>query len=210
VEMPHCVVMRILIIGATGTIGRPVVAALHGRHELVLASKNKAEEKVDIADPASIRALFKRAGKFDAIVVAAGDAAFKPFAQLQDEDFALSIRSKLMGQVNVVRYGMDSVNDGGSFTLTSGTLAEHPMQNGAAASTVNGAINSFARAAAHEAPRGIRVNAVAPPWITETLVAYKMNPEGGMPATDVARAYAEAVEGRQTGQIIAPAFSSRR
>ena len=202
--------MRILLIGATGTIGRPVVAALTGRHELVLASRTKAHEKVDIADPASIRALLERVGKVDAVVVAAGDAAFKPFAELTDDDFALSLRSKLMGQVNVVRFGMEFVNDGGSLTITSGTLADHPMVDGAAASTVNGAINSFARAAAHEAPRDIRVNAVAPPWITETLIAYKMNPEGGMPATDVARAYVKAVEGKQTGQVISPAFSSRR
>lgn len=201
--------MRILIVGATGTIGRPLVAALQNRHELVLASKNKSGEKVDISDPASIRALYSRVGKVDAVVVAAGDAAFKPFAQLSDDDFALSLSSKLMGQVNVARFGMDFVNDGGSFTITSGTLAEHPMMAGAAASTVNGAINAFARAAAHEAPRDIRVNAVAPPWITETLIAYKMNPEGGMPASDVARAYAKSVEGRQTGQVISPTFSSR-
>jgi NAD(P)-dependent dehydrogenase (short-subunit alcohol dehydrogenase family) len=202
--------MRILIIGATGTIGRPIAAELQGRHELVLASKNKSAEKVDISDPASIRALYTRVGKVEAVVVAAGDAAFKPFAQLADDDFALSLKSKLMGQVNVVRYGMDFVNDGGSCAITSGTLAEHPMMAGAAASTVNGAINAFARAAAHEAPRDIRVNAVAPPWITETLIAYKMNPEGGMPASDVARAYAKSVEGKQTGQVISPTFSSRR
>lgn len=201
--------MRILIIGATGTIGRAIAAALQGRDELVLASKNKSSEKVDIADPASIRELFERVGKVDAVVVAAGDAAFKPLAELADGDFALSLKSKLMGQVNVVQYGMNSVNDGGSFTLTSGSLALEPMIAGAAASTVNGAINSFARAAAHEAPRDIRVNAVAPPWITETLIAYKMNPEGGMPASDVGRAYAKAVEGKQTGQVISPAFSSR-
>jgi NAD(P)-dependent dehydrogenase (short-subunit alcohol dehydrogenase family) len=202
--------MRILIIGATGTIGAAVVAAFQGRHELVLASRQKAHEQVDISDPESIRALYKRSGKFDAVVVAAGQAAFRPLAQLTDEDFALSIRSKLMGQVNVVRFGFDSVHDGGSFTITSGTLANEPMMSGTAASLVNGALNSFTRAAAHEAPREIRVNAVAPPWITETLLAYKMDPVGGMPAMDVGRAYAAAVEGKQTGQIISPAFSSRR
>jgi len=201
--------MRILIIGATGTIGRAVVAGLAGRHELVLASRQKAHEQVDIADPESIRALYKRVGKLDGVVVAAGEAAFRPLAELTDEDFALSIRSKLMGQVNVVRFGFESVNDGGSFTLTSGTLAREPMTGGTAASLVNGALNSFARAAAHEAPREIRVNAVAPPWITETLLEYKMDPEGGMLAVDVARAYALAAEGKQTGQIISPAFSSR-
>ena len=202
--------MRILIIGATGTIGRPIVAALQDRHELVLASREKSHERVEIADPASIRALFSRVGKLDAVVVAAGQAAFQPLAKLTDEDFALSLRSKLMGQVNVVRYGFDFINDGGSFTLTSGTLANEPMVSGSAASLVNGAINSFTRAAAHEAPRSIRVNAVAPPWVTETLIAYKMNPEGGMPAVDVGRAYVESVEGKQTGQVISPVFSSRR
>ena len=207
-ELPS--IMRILIIGATGTIGQAVVAGLQGRHELVLASRQKAHEQVDISDPASIRALYKRVGKLDAVVVAAGEAAFRPLAELTDDDIALSTRSKLMGQVNVVRFGFDSVSDGGSFTLTSGTLANEPMRSGAAASLVNGAINSFARASAHEAPRGIRVNAVAPPWVTETLLAYKMDPEGGMPAVDVARAYVGAVEGTQTGQVISPAFSSRR
>ncbi|MDQ2767789.1 MAG: short chain dehydrogenase, partial [Gemmatimonadota bacterium] len=130
--------MRILIIGATGTIGRSIVAALQERHDLVLASRQKAQEQVDISDSASIRALYKRVGKVDAVITAAGDAAFHPFSELTDEDFALSMRSKLMGQVNVVRYGMDSANDGGSFTITSGSLAQEPMVGGAAASTVNG------------------------------------------------------------------------
>jgi NAD(P)-dependent dehydrogenase (short-subunit alcohol dehydrogenase family) len=200
--------MRILVIGATGTIGRPLVAALQGRHELVLASRQNAHEHVDISDPASIRALYKRVGKLDAVVAAAGEAAFRPLAELIDEDVALSIRSKLMGQVNLVRYGLDSVHDGGSFTLTSGTLANEPMVGGAAPSLVNGALNSFTRAAALEAPRKIRVNVVAPPWVTETLIAYKMDLAGGMPAVQVARAYVESVEGKQTGQVISPKASS--
>jgi NAD(P)-dependent dehydrogenase (short-subunit alcohol dehydrogenase family) len=199
--------MRILIVGATGTIGRPLVAALQGRHELVLASRQKAHEQVDLADPASIRALYTRVGKLDAVVCAAGEAKFAPFAQLTDDDFAFSLRSKLMGQVNLVRYGFDSVNDGGSFTLTSGTLAREPMVGGAVASLINGALDSFTRAAALEAPRKIRVNVVSPPWITETLIAYKMDPTGGMPATDVARAYVATIEGRQAGEVISPSRS---
>jgi NAD(P)-dependent dehydrogenase (short-subunit alcohol dehydrogenase family) len=200
--------MRILIVGATGTIGRPLVAALQGRHELVLASRQQAHEHVDISDHASIRALYKRVGTLDAVVAAAGETRFEPLATLSDDDFAFSMGSKLMGQVNLVRYGFDSVNDGGSFTITSGTLADEPMVGGAASSLVNGALNSFMRAAALEAPRGIRVNVVAPPWITATLIAFKMDPTGGMPATDVARAYVEAVEGKQHGEVIKPKFSS--
>ena len=196
--------MRILIVGATGTIGRPLVAALQGRHELVLASKQRAHEKVDIVDPASIRALYKRVGKLDAVVSASGEAKFAPLAKLTDEDFAFSMRSKLMGQVNLIRYGFDSVNDGGSFTITSGTLAREPMVGGAIASLVNGALDSFTRAAALEAPRNIRVNVVSPPWVTETLVELKMDTANGLPAAEVARAYVESIEGKQTGAVISP------
>jgi len=196
--------MRILIVGATGTIGRPLVAALQGRHELVLAIRAKAHEKVDIADPASIRALYKRVGKLDAVVSASGEAKFAPLATLTDEDFAFSIRSKLMGQVNLIRYGFDSVNDGGSFTITSGTLAREPMVGGAVASLLNGGLDSFTRAAALEAPRNIRVNVVSPPWVTETLIELKMDPTIGLPAAEVARSYVDSIEGKQTGAVISP------
>jgi NAD(P)-dependent dehydrogenase (short-subunit alcohol dehydrogenase family) len=200
--------MRILIVGATGTIGRPLVAAVQGRHELVLASRQQAHEKVDLSDPASIRALYKRVGKLDAVVSAAGEAKFSPLAKLTDDDFAFSLKSKLMGQVNLVRYGIDSVNDGGSFTLTSGVLASQPMIGSGAVSLVNSGVEGFTRVAALEAPRGIRVNIISPPWITETLIAFKMDPTGGMPAADVARAYVDSIEGKQSGHVISPKFVS--
>jgi NAD(P)-dependent dehydrogenase (short-subunit alcohol dehydrogenase family) len=200
--------MRILIVGATGTIGRPLAAALQDRHELVLASREKAHEQVDIADPASIRALYKRIGRLDAVVSAAGEARFAPLATLTDEDFAFSIRSKLMGQVNLVRYGFDSVSDGGSFTITSGVLAQQPMIGSGAVSLVNSGVEGFTRAAALEAPRKIRVNVVSPPWVTETLIALKMDPAGGLPAAEVARAYVESIEGTQSGAVISPRAQS--
>jgi NAD(P)-dependent dehydrogenase (short-subunit alcohol dehydrogenase family) len=200
--------MHILIVGATGTIGRPLVAALEGKHELVLASRQKSHEQVDLADPASIRALYKRVGKLDAVVCAAGEARFKPFAQLSDDDFEFSMGSKLMGQVNLVRYGFDSVNDGGSFTLTSGILAQQPMIGSGVVSLVNSALEGFTRAAALEAPRKIRVNVVSPPWVTETLIAFKMDPKGGLPAADVARAYVASIEGKQNGVVISPSSGS--
>lgn len=200
--------MRILIVGATGTIGRPLVAALQDRHDLVLASREKAHERVDISDPASIRALYRRIGKLDAVASASGEARFRPLAELTDEDFAFSMGSKLMGQVNLVRYGFDTVSDGGSFTITSGTLAREPMVGGAVPSLLNGALESFTRAAALEAPRRIRVNVVSPPWVTETLLAFKMDPTNGMSADEVARAYVESIEGKQTGAVISPGARS--
>jgi NAD(P)-dependent dehydrogenase (short-subunit alcohol dehydrogenase family) len=199
--------MRILVVGATGTIGRPLVAALQGRHELVLASRQKAHEQVDITAPSSIRALYQRVGKLDAVVAVAGDAAFHPLAELTDDDFTFSLGSKLMGQVNLVRLGFESVNDGGSFTITSGVLADTPMVGGAATSLVNGALNSFTRAAALEAPRKIRVNVLCPPWVTETLIARKMDLPNSIPAERLARTFVETIEGKQTGQVIRPGTS---
>ena len=100
------------------------------------------------------------------------------------------------------------MSDGGSFTITSGTLAREPMVGGAIASLMNGALDSFMRAAALEAPRNIRVNVVSPPWVTETLIEFKMDPTNGMPAVEVARAYVESVEGKQTGVVISPGAKS--
>jgi NAD(P)-dependent dehydrogenase (short-subunit alcohol dehydrogenase family) len=194
--------MRILLIGATGTIGRAVAAVLHGRHELVLASRQKSHEKVDIGDPGSIRALYQRVGRVDAVISAAGLAAFKPFASLSDADFELSLHNKLMGQVNLVRFGVDSVADGGSFMLTSGVLAQEPMPGAAAISLVNAGLEGFARSAALELPRNQRLNVVSPPWVSETLQAMGRDPKGGLPAAVVAKAYLATVEGKETGKVI--------
>ena len=196
--------MRILLIGATGTIGKAIAAALGRRHEVLLASRHQAPLQVDIADPVSIRALYAKVGKVGAVISAAGEARFKPLDELSDADFAFSIDSKVMGQVNLVRYGLDSVTDKGSITLTSGILAQHPSRGSGAVSLVNAALEGFTRAAALEAPRGIRINVVSPPWVAETLKALGMPLEGGLPAATVAQAYVRSVEGKDTGEVISP------
>jgi NAD(P)-dependent dehydrogenase (short-subunit alcohol dehydrogenase family) len=196
--------MRILLIGATGTIGQAVAAALRSKHDLLLASHSKADLHVDVSDPASIKRLYASVSRVDAVISAAGQARFKPFAQLTDDDFRFSVDNKLMGQVNLVRYGFESVNDKGSFTITGGSLGQSPMIGSGVISLVNAGLEGFARAAALEAPRSIRVNLVAPPWVTETLKAFGMPLEGGLPAAQVAQAYVRTVEGTGTGEIISP------
>jgi NAD(P)-dependent dehydrogenase (short-subunit alcohol dehydrogenase family) len=194
--------MKVVVIGATGTIGQAVVQALSGRHEIVPVSHAKGELRVDLASRDSIERLFSAIGPFDALVSAAGQAAFKPLPDLKDEDFQFSLSNKLMGQVNLVRIGSRTITEGGSFTLTSGLLAREPMPGGAAISLVNSGIEGFARAAALEKPRNIRVNVVSPPWVSETLKAMGMDPSGGMPAARVAKAYMRSVEGQDTGEVI--------
>jgi NAD(P)-dependent dehydrogenase (short-subunit alcohol dehydrogenase family) len=194
--------MKILVLGATGTIGRAVAAALAPRHEVVPVSHSKTPITVDFDRPASIRAMYQAAGQVDAVISAAGSGKWLPLATLSDDDFAFSLANKLMGQVNLVRYGFDHVRDRGAFVLTSGILAQSPMPGSAAISLVNAGLEGFARAAALEAPRGIRVNVVSPPWVQETLRALGMDPTHGLPAATVARASVQAVEGAESGVVI--------
>jgi NAD(P)-dependent dehydrogenase (short-subunit alcohol dehydrogenase family) len=197
--------MRILVIGAHGTIGREIVNALATEHEIIGASRSGSDLKVDITDPASIAAMYKQAGKLDAVISAAGSGAWKPLDQLTDADFASSLGNKLMGQANVVRYGLANINDGGSITTTSGVLAKNPMPGSAAISLINAGLEGFIRAAALEAPRNIRINVVSPPWVTETLMQMgSTDLSHGLPAATVALAYVRSVTGNETGQVIEP------
>lgn len=196
--------MRVLVVGASGTIGREIVKALEAVHEVLPATRQHTTLSVDIAEPASIRALYQQVGKLDAVVCAAGGARFASLEQLSDDDFEFSLLSKLMGQVNLTRFGFASIGDGGSITLTSGVLSRMPTKGGAAFSLVNAGLEGFVRAVALEAPRGIRVNIVSPPWVTETLMALKMDPTMGLPAATVARAYIHSVTGEHTGTVIEP------
>jgi NAD(P)-dependent dehydrogenase (short-subunit alcohol dehydrogenase family) len=194
--------MKVLVIGASGTIGSAVADAFEQQgHEVLRASRN-SQHKVDLGDPASVKALFASTGRLDAVVSCAGTAVFKPLADLSDDDLQAAINNKLMGNVNLVRFGLDSVNDGGAFILTSGIFSQQPMPGVPAIAMVNGALESFGRAAALDAPRGIRVNVVCPPFIRET--AEKIGMPGGIPAAENAKAYLSLATGKETGQVVVP------
>ena len=193
--------MRVVVIGATGTIGTAISRALTPRHQVIPVSRH-GEPPTNLEDPASIARMYHILGRVDAVICAAGEARFAPLAQLTDEDFAFSVRSKLLGQVNVIRLGLGQVADGGSITVTSGIVATKPSPGSGAVSLVNAALEGFVRAAALEAPRGIRVNVVSPPWVTETLQALGMPLAGGLPAATVAEAYVRSLESTKTGAVI--------
>ena len=194
--------MKILLIGASGTVGSAVADELAPRHEIVRAGRNSGEERVDISDSASIRKLFERIGRFDALVCAAGNVNFVPLADMKEADFSLGLQDKLMGQVNLLLIGREFANDGASFTFTTGVLSHDPIRSGASASLVNGAVDAFVRAAAIEMPRGMRVNSVSPNVLVEAMGSYAPYFRGfkPVPAAEVALAYAKSVEGLQTGQ----------
>jgi NAD(P)-dependent dehydrogenase (short-subunit alcohol dehydrogenase family) len=195
--------MKIIVIGASGTLGKAVAGELAQRHEIVAIGRKSGELHADMRELKSLRAVFEKSGKVDAMVCAAGSVHFGPWAELTPEKFDIGLRDKLMGQVNVVLAGQEFLKDGGSFTLTSGILSEDPIQYGAAASLVNGALESFVRAAAIELPRGLRINVVSPTVLQESMSSFGPYFRGykAVPARDAALPYSKSVEGKQTGQV---------
>jgi NAD(P)-dependent dehydrogenase (short-subunit alcohol dehydrogenase family) len=195
--------MRIIVIGGTGTIGAAVVKELAPRHEMIIVGHKSGDLTCDVTSEKSLAQLFEKVGKYDAVVVTTGTVHFEELSQMTPEKYQIGLNSKLMGQVNSVLIGSRTINEGGSFTLTSGILSRDPIKAGSSASMVNSAIEGFVRAAALELPRGLRINAISPTLLTESLSAFAPYFRGyeSVPASRVALAYSKSVEGLQTGQI---------
>ena len=195
--------MKILLIGGYGTIGRRVAEHFKKDHEVVLAGRYAGDFQVDISRQESIRQLFNEAGLFDAIVCMAGEARWAPFQDLTEQDFYLGIESKLMGQVNLVRIGRQHLNPGGSITLTTGILADHPVPMTSSAALVNGALHSFVRSIQLDVGTSFRVNVVSPALVEDAAQKYgdlfKGQPINTM--QEVVKAYEKAVLGNETGKI---------
>jgi len=195
--------MKILVVGANGTIGKAVVDELKSRHEIISVGRTRGDRQVDISDPVSIRKLFEDVGNVDAVVNAAGDVHFGPLLDMTPEQLQVGLSHKLMGQVQLALEATKHLNPGGSVTLVAGTLSHDPIRFGASASLVNSAIEGFVRAAAIEFPPGTRINAVSPTVLCESMDAYGAYFRGTecVPAKRVALAFSKSVEGAQTGQV---------
>ena len=195
--------MRVLLVGASGTVGQAAAGGL-ARHQIIRAGRSSGDVTVDLTSGDSIRAMYQTVGKVDAVVAAAGHVHFGPLVGMTAAQFRKGLDDKLMGQVNLVLLGLDHVNDGGSFTLTSGVLDRDPVRQGANAAAVNGALGAFVKAAAIEMPRGIRINAVSPGLLEESVEAFDGFFPGHEPVSSarVGLAYAKSVDGALTGEVI--------
>lgn len=195
--------MKIVIVGASGTVGSAVSSLLATQHEIVRVGRSQGDAQVDMTSSASIDALFEGIGPFDALVVASGNVAFAPLTELTDAQWQLGLESKLMGQVKLTRAAIPYLNEGGSITLISGILSEEPINWGSSATTINGAIEHFAKAAACELPKGLRINVVSPSVLIESMDKYADFFPGfvPVPAAKVAQAYQKSVMGVQSGQV---------
>lgn len=196
--------MKIIVVGAAGDIGQAACKELGSRHELIRVGRSGGDCRVDVADMASVKALYREVGDFDAVVSCAGDATFAPLAELDQQSFMVGLQQKVMGQVNLVLAGLDAIADGRSFTLTSGVLDRDPIRMGTNAATANGALAGFAKSAAIEMPRRLRINVVSPGMLDVSAPRYGAWFPGHKPvrSSDVGLAYAKCVEGAQTGQVV--------
>lgn len=195
--------MKILAVGATGTVGGSAADALEEKgHEVIRASRS-GEHSIDLRDPSSIDALFEKIGTVDAVVSGAGGAPFVDTAEATPEQFEQGFADKLAGQINLVLRGVPHVADGGSFTLVTGILAQEPIPGSVVAGTVNGGLESFVTSAATELPRGLRLNAVSPTVLEESLGKYGKFFAGYLPrrAAEIGQAYVKSVHSRHTGQV---------
>lgn len=182
--------MRILIIGASGTIGKTLVPFLTQNHEVITAGRNSGDLHVDIASPASIKDMFEKVGTVDACICVAGDSYTGPLYSLTTENMNIGIQNKLLGQAHLVVIGEKYLTANGSFTLTSGKMGDKPGINAAAKAMANGGVNSFVLAASQELPRNIRLNAVSPAKVVD------------IPADKLINGYMKSIEGDANGEII--------
>ena len=196
--------MKIAIIGASGTIGSKVTVHFRERHQVLTAGRNSGDFRVDICEADSIKAFFSKTGTLDAVVCIAGEAKWASLEELNEADYYTGIRSKLMGQVNLVRIGDAYLNPGGSITLSTGILADDPVPGTSSAAMVNGALHSFVRAAALEMTPGHRLNAVSLGLVEDAYAKYHSYFPGHIPVgmDEVIAAYERSVMGKGHGEII--------
>lgn len=197
--------MKIIIVGASGTMGKYLTKAFEKEHEIVTAASRGCDVQVDITLPGSIERMFKQVGGFDALISTAGPTFVGPWKKLTDKEFRQGVEGKMMGQINLVLIGQNYIHPKGSFTLITGALSHDPQKNFANASAANGAVEGFVRAAAIELENGVRINAVSPTVIENSPQYFPYFP-GDIPVTmqQLEFGFRKSVFGANTGQIIKP------
>jgi NAD(P)-dependent dehydrogenase (short-subunit alcohol dehydrogenase family) len=191
--------MKIIIVGASGRIGKEVDKALSVNHDIVRVGYRSGDIQCDYTIPESVRDMFEKLGEFDALIsVIGGDSIFKPFADLDDDDYKYGFERKFLGQIRFLKLGETYVRDNGSFVFTSGFLSHYPNPASIATGPLNAAVNTFVRNTASLLPRGIRINVVSP----APIVQPGQEGKGLVTAAETAKLYVEAVEGNITGQVL--------
>jgi NAD(P)-dependent dehydrogenase (short-subunit alcohol dehydrogenase family) len=191
--------MKIIIVGASGRIGKEVDKALTDRHETIRVGIRSGDVQCDYTNTKSVRSMFEKIGEFDSLIsVVGGDSTFKPFQDLNDEDYRYGFERKFLGQIRFLKLGENFVRDNGSFVFTSGFLSQYPNPYSIATGPLNAAVDTFVKNTAPLLPRGIRINVVSPAPIVEPGQEGK----GLVTAAETSKLYVEAIEDNITGKVL--------
>ena len=139
--------------------------------------------------------------RIEALPIWHGSIAIEPLhGGLSNESYTVADA----GRRFVVRLGRDFVNEGGSFTLTTGILADDPVYGTTNAAMVNNAIHGFVIAVSQELKNGLRINVVSPGLVEDSAERLGDHFPGHIPVAmdKVAAGYVRSVEGWRTGEVI--------
>jgi NAD(P)-dependent dehydrogenase (short-subunit alcohol dehydrogenase family) len=194
--------MKALVIGYSGTIGKAVTQLLKEKGYEVIPASRSTDPAMDMEDPLSIDKFFAGIDEIEAIVAIAGDVAAGPIDKLTDEQVELSLKSKLAGQINIVRKGLTKLRPNGVFVITGGMLAFMSWPQTSMYTMVNAGLDAFAKAAALDLTEGRRIVIVHPPYVAETAAKLGMDTSQWPNAGETAKAYLEAIEGNKNGEPV--------
>jgi NAD(P)-dependent dehydrogenase (short-subunit alcohol dehydrogenase family) len=191
--------MRIIVMGATGTVGQKVAETLETSEEVIRVGRTSGDLLVDYTDARSVEDMFKEIGSFDALVAAiGGDSVFKPYDELTDDDFRYGFERKVLAQLRLVSLGTPHAGKGGSFTLSSGFLSDYPNPWSTATGPLNAAVNVAVSSIAPLLPNDLRLNVVS----AAPIVPDGQEGRGRVTAASVAEAYVESIRSARTGETL--------
>lgn len=191
---------KIIVIGSTGVIGKEVVKLMKNQYQVIEVNRSSGNYKLDMSDTKAVEDMFKEIGGFDAVIATSGYGKWGSIDEHTIQDFHDGLNSKLMGQINLVMIGRKYANDGAAFVISSGILAQYPVEGGLSLGVINAGLEAFVRGAAFEM-KNMRVNAVSPSFAKETMELMGMDSSTGVPAIEFAKLYKEAIESGKTGEI---------
>ena len=201
---------RILVFGASGGLGGPLVEQLAKAGARLTVSGRSIESdhhtvNADLTLPDSARSVVAEAvehhGGLDGIVIAAGVVAFGPVTEVDDDTVDELLLLNYLAPLRVLREALTTLDQGGFVLNISAVVADKPMPNMGAYSASKAAVTALLKSVRTEARKSkIRIVDVRPPH-TETGLATRpiagqapKLPQGLTPEAVAARIVAAIVD----------------
>ncbi|CAH0344572.1 SDR family oxidoreductase [Bacillus sp. CECT 9360] len=199
---------RVVVVGGTSGIGLATAKAfLEESAQIIIASRSASKlseakqslgdgvetYEVDFRSDEKLADFFNKVGKFDHLVVTAGEGAMGQFSDLPVNDAKAAFDSKFWGQYITVKAAIPFLNEAGSITLTSGVYGVRPPKGASTLAAINSALEGLVRGLAVDlAP--VRVNIVSPGIVDTPMY-------GGMPQEQRQAMYNGIAEQLPVGRV---------